>query len=306
MSYLPRNRSATLRAPDRPSPVSEGTTEIPTSSRLLTRDTRHEQGFVLLIVLWTMVLLTLLATDITSNGRTEVELANNLRASAVLEAEIDGAVYDAIFREIASPGSLAATRYTTPTGIDVRVEDEAGKVNPNTASTDLLQALLQRGGVGAQASYALAAAVADWREDTSRPRPMGAKAPQYSAAGRNYGPPEEPIENLGELSNVLGMTPQVLARMAPYLSIYNDGEPVLKSADPLVAQAIHDVVGDRYVTSDSSGATGRRTLTITATARGPTGAAFRRSAVIRTDSNAAPVGYRILSWEAQSPSAARD
>jgi general secretion pathway protein K len=286
--------------------MSERPAEISTSSRLPTRDTRHERGFILLIVLWTMVLLALLATGITGSGRTEAQFANNLRTNAMLEAETDGAVYHAIFREMTFPESLAAMRFATPTGVDVRVEDEAGKVNPNTASTELLQALLQRVGADAQAAYSLAAAIADWREDTSKPRPMGAKAPEYRAALRNYGPPEEPIESLGELSNVLGMTPQILARMAPHLSIYNDGEPVVKLADPVVARAIHDVVGDKYVTSVRSSATSRRTLMITATARGPAGAAFRRSAVVRIVAHAATVGYRILSWEAQSPDPAGD
>jgi general secretion pathway protein K len=235
-----------------------------------------------------------------------MQLANDLRTNAVLEAETDGAVYDAIFREITSSGFTGATRYTTPAGVDVRIEDEAGKVNPNTASTELLQALLRRVGVDTQTAYSLAAAVADWRDDNARPRAMGAKAPEYRAAGRKYGPPEEPIESLGELSNVLGMTPRILARMAPYLSIYNDGEPVVHLADPVVARAIHDVVGDQYVGSDSAGATGRRTLTIAATAHGPAGAVFRRRAVIRTAADAATSGYRILCWEVRSPDPAGD
>jgi general secretion pathway protein K len=306
ISYPSRNNSPKWSASDPHSPISEGPGEISTSSRSLAWDTRDERGFVLLIVLLTLVLLASFVIGITGNGRTEIQLANDLRTNAMLEADTDGAIYDAIFHEITSPGSAAATRYTTPAGVDVRVEDEAGKVNPNTASTDLLQALLRRVGADTQTSYSLAAAIADWRDDNARPRPMGAKAPEYRAAGRKYGPPEEPIESLGELSNVLGMTPQILARMAPYLSIYNDGEPVLHLADPVVARAIHDVVGDHYVSPDRASATGRRTLTITATAHGPAGAVFRRRAVIRIEADAATIDYRILSWEGRSPNPAGD
>jgi general secretion pathway protein K len=282
----------------RPHPaISSKPTRTATSSRTLTAHAGRERGFALLIVLWTMVLLTLLVIDITGNGRTEAQLANNLRANAVLEAEADGAVYDAIFREITSPVSPSEMQYATGTGVVVRVEDQAGKVNPNTASTDLLQALLRRVGMDAHSSGALAAAIADWRESTSQPRPLGAKAPQYSAAGRNYGPPEEPFESIEELSNVLGMTPQILARLAPHLSIYYDGEPVLSLADPVVAAAIKDVVGDQSASSNDTNAVGWRTLTITATAHGPGGSQLRRNAAVQTGTDGAASSYRILTWD---------
>jgi general secretion pathway protein K len=259
--------------------------------------TYRERGFALLVVLWTTVLLTLLVMDITSNGRTETQLANNLRTNAVLEAAADGAAYDAIFRAIASPASPPLMQYVTAAGVHVRVETDAGKVNPNTTSTDLMQALLRRLEVGAQASASLAAAIADWRESMPRPRPLGAKAPQYRAAGKSYGPPEEPFESIGELSNVLGMTPQILARLAPHLTISYEGEPVLSLADPVVAAAIRDVAGDQPASANNTNTGGGRVLTITTTVRAPGGAQFQRNAVVQTGTDGAAPGYRILTWD---------
>jgi general secretion pathway protein K len=278
-------------------PISARPTRTASFARSLTTQAGGERGFALLIVLWTMVLLTLLVIDITGNGRTEAQLAHNLRANAALEAEADGAVYDAIFREITSPVSPPKMQYATRTGVVVRVEDQAGKVNPNTASMDLLQALLRRVGMDAHASGMLAAAIADWRESASQPRPLGAKAPQYMAAGRNYGPPEEPFESIEELSNVLGMTPQILSRLAPHLSIYYDNEPVLSLADPVVAAAIKDVVGDQSANSNDTNTVPWRTLTITATAHGAGGSQFRRNAVVQTGTDGAASSYRILTWD---------
>jgi general secretion pathway protein K len=257
----------------------------------------RERGFALLIVLWSTVLLTLLVMDITSNGRTETQLAGNLRTNAVLEAAADGAVYDAIFREIASPASPPSMQYVTAAGVHVRVENDAGKVNPNTASTDLMQALLRRVGVGAQASASLAAVIADWRESAPRPRPLGAKAPQYRAAGKSYGPPEEPFESIGELSDVLGMTPQILARLAPHLTIYYVGDPVLSLADPVVAAAIRDAAGEQPVSANNTDTSNGRVLTITTTVRAPGGAQFQRNAIVETGAGGAAPGYRILSWD---------
>jgi general secretion pathway protein K len=257
----------------------------------------RERGFALLIVLWTTVLLSLLVTDITSNGRTETQLADNLRTSAVLEAAADGAAYDAVFRAIVSRASVPSMQYVTASGVRVRVENDAGKVNPNTASTDLMEALLLGVGVGPQDAASLAAAIADWRESTPQPRPLGAKAPQYRAAGKTYGPPEEPFESIGELSNVLGMTPQILARLAPHLTIDYDGEPVLSLADPVVAAAIQEVIGGQPASANHTDAGSGRVLTITTTAGAPGGAQFQRNAVMQTRTDGGAPGYRILSWD---------
>jgi general secretion pathway protein K len=256
---------------------------------------RRERGFALLIVLWTMVLLTLLVMDVTASGRTEAELASNLRTRAVLEAKADGLVYEAIFRAMKSPRSPATIQFATDAGTEIQVEDEAGRINPNTASVELLRALIQRVGLNAQASASLAAAVVDWREETSRP--WSAKTAQYREAGREYAPPEEPIENIRELSLVLGMTPRILALLAPHLSIYNQGEPDRKFVDPVVAAAIYDVVGDQPINAKSSEG---RTLSITATVLGPDGAQFRRHAVVEVGGDWAEAAFRILTWDAES------
>ena len=99
---------------------------------------RREQGFALLIVLWAMVLLALLVTGITGTGRTEAQLAGNLRENAQLQAEADGAVYDVIFHALATSGPPLAFGQTIRGEHVIRVEDEAGKVNPNTAPPQLL------------------------------------------------------------------------------------------------------------------------------------------------------------------------
>ena len=169
----------------------------------------REGGFALLVVLWSLALLALLGTHVVATGRSEVQLAANLRGAAAAEAAADGALFQAVFhlldpsprrwwpdgvsREIALPGGAAAT---------VRVESEQGKVNPNLAPAPLLQALLLPLGVEPRAAASLAASILDWRTAGQRPRPDGAKEPQYRAAGRDYAPPGRPFESLDELGLV--------------------------------------------------------------------------------------------------------
>ncbi|HEX4366203.1 MAG TPA: hypothetical protein VH023_05205 [Rhodopila sp.] len=259
-------------------------------------EARREQGFALLIVLWTMVLLALLVTGVTGIGHTEAQMAGNLRENAQLQAAADGAVYDVIFHAIATSGPPLAPGEIVRGRARIRVEDEAGKINPNTASPQLLQALLRHVGVAEAMSASLAAAIADWRDDSTTVSAGGAKAPQYIAAGKNYGPPQEPFQNIAEISDVLGMTPDILDRLAPHISIYNTGTPVSTLADPVVAAALRDIAANGALSAPP--ATGSRTIAITATVGGPNGARFIRRAEVRIGTEDGGPGYRILTWTA--------
>ena len=50
---------------------------------------------------------------------------------------------------------------------------------------------------------------------TTCKRPNGAEAPDYQAAGSKYVPTNAPFESVGELQRVLGVTPALMARIAP-------------------------------------------------------------------------------------------
>ena len=147
----------------------------------------RQRGFALLIVLWTMGLLALLVAQFTATGRTEVQMAANLRANAVTEAAADGAVYEAILRLLqgtwAPDGRVRAIRVGTA-DVEVRIKDQAWKVNPNDAKLPALQALLGHLGVEAAKGTALARAIVDWHSDGAAPRPGGPRLSRNRAAGR--------------------------------------------------------------------------------------------------------------------------
>ena len=67
------------------------------TSNRRTADLSRDRGFALLIVLWTVALLALLATWITAAGRTEAQLAGNLRDAATADLVADGTAHEAVF-----------------------------------------------------------------------------------------------------------------------------------------------------------------------------------------------------------------
>ncbi len=257
---------------------------------------RADSGFALLIVLWTLIPTALLFAMLAAASRSDAQMTANLRSAAELEAVADGAIYTTLFDLLRQGG---AARDVTPaagrlSGADVGVEiaDQSGLVNPNIAAPELLGALLLRLGADAGQASRIAAAVADWRAPGRRSARRGTKAAQYQAAGLHYGPPGAPFETLGELGDVFGMTPALLAALAPHLTLYSDGDPDPAVADPVVRAALRDAgYGER------ADRTALQTVRITASAqRG--GARAVRSAVIRIGASSNGRRWRILVWAA--------
>lgn len=170
----------------------------------------RQRGFALLIVLWTLAFLSLIGAALVATSRQDTQRARNLIDGAAAEAAADGAVQQAIYALLDPsarrwrPDGTAHLLRSGQNRIEVRIENESSKVNPNFAPVELLQAVMVEVGINASAAARLAAAISDWRTQGEQPLPLGAKAPQYAAAGRDYAPPDASFESLDELGAVLG------------------------------------------------------------------------------------------------------
>lgn len=247
-----------------------------------------------MVVLWTVGFLGLLGTWIVAAGRSDTQLAGNLKQDAELRAAADGAVADVLFQMLA----VRNPRFQTDSAVQqvrvgrtpvlVRVGSENDRINLNTASASLLHALFFELGSPPALANQLAAAILDWRTSGANPRPNGAKAADYLAAGRTYGPPGTPFQSVDELADVLGMTPDLFERTAPHLTVLTDGDPDLTTRDPVVARALVDSAG---VADDTGGSpqTADQVLRITVTAVGTGAARYTAVVVAAADfQNASP------------------
>jgi general secretion pathway protein K len=265
---------------------------------------RH-RGFALLIVLWALVLVAFVIAHVTATGRTELRIASNVAAAAAAQAAADGAIFHAIYK-LSDPrpqtrwpldGDVREVRVGN-IRVVVRLEDEDARINPNTASQVLLEALLQKTGSDPDTAQRLGGAIEDWvgnsNSDFHQRDDIDAA---YKAAGLNYTPPGKALESLDELGRVLGMTPQVLAAIRPYLTLYSDQGPEPEHADPVVASAL--ALAERLTPVPSSvpnldiPINDTKTARITAVAYGPGSAEVRTVAVVRVG-NGEPDGYEVL------------
>jgi general secretion pathway protein K len=265
----------------------------------MSRGKTGERGFALLIVLWTLGLLALLGTQLLATARQDTQLARNLLDAAELEAAANGAVQQAIFANLDTSNkhwdadSVTRMIRVGRVPVAVQLDDEAEKVNPNIASGALLQALMTALGTDRVTSAGVATSITEWRQASAVAGRADAVTARYVAARREYAPPGTPFTNLDELEAILGMTPDLLVRLRPHLTIFTDGDPDMGARDPVVVQAL--VLAGQGGEPSMAGVTGL--LSITADARGHGHAHFTVRVVVRTNAQAEGRRYELLAHE---------
>ena len=206
---------------------------------------QRERGFALLVVLWSLVLIALLTTQILASSRTAMALAGNLRDAAQAQARADGAINEAIFHLLSpgvghwpSDGTMRLLVNDDGKTLSVRIRPLDDKINPNLASANLLAGLFQASGATSTQAIQLANAVIQWRSPAESTQAMQAALAPYQRAGLRYGPPGHPFVDLSELANVIGMPPALLTAALPDMDLYQPGDPDPKQADMVVSQAL--------------------------------------------------------------------
>jgi general secretion pathway protein K len=267
---------------------------------------RESRGFALIIVLWAFVLISLIVIHLTASGRTELRIAGNLAANAAAQAAADGAIYQAIFNLLDPQqddrwpldGSTHEFQVAN-SRVTVLLDDEAARINPNTASPALLEALLGVVAGNREEAAEIALAIGEWVGARKGSRPLTGINPDYQAAGLDYGPPGEPLESIEELGRVRGMTPDLLEALRPHLTLFGPAVPDAATADPVVAAALAEVAKTSPAPAlplSPAGNPGVLTPRISATAQGPGNAVATRFAVARLGPGV-PRGYVVLAWE---------
>jgi general secretion pathway protein K len=251
---------------------------------------KGEDGFALITVLWAVLILATIAASIIATGRTESRLSRTHLDMAELDAVADAAINITILHLLDPTAEVRPPADGTPFTIEfagrrvtVTVLDESGKIDLNMADAELLRRLLVAAGVGADAAQPLVDKILDWREPGEGKRLNGAKANEYNAAGILYGPRGAPFESIEELQLVLGITPELYARLAPSLTVYSQTpwvDPTFAPKDVLTALAgmggdpVSTVLAERG--TGSTGGDGRACLHDQRRYRGPRSLACRK------------------------------
>lgn len=117
--------------------------------------------------------------------------------------------------------------------------DEERKLNLNQANTDTLTRFLRlRISLPEEDLAALVDSIEDWRDEDNEEREYGAEKYDYLSLKKPYECKNGPFESLDELMLVQGMTPKILGKIRPYLTVHGSGRVNLNTATPTVLQAL--------------------------------------------------------------------
>lgn len=275
---------------------------------------RQDQGFILIVVIWVAALLALVASTFSRSVQTHIRATATLLDSAEAELAADAAVNLAIHdllsyrqgartrRRFAIDGTVTACAIEGQPNVSIAIQDAGGKVDLNTASEELLKALIAGAGAESEAAARAAAAIVDFRDGDDNRSPGGAEARDYEEAGRLNGPKNGPFEAVEELGQVLGLEPQVLPLLAQHVTIYSGSSGLDPAA---VAPGLADLVarGQSGLSLQIAGPlpgqfavpSGQKTFVVQAEAQTRAGAVFVREAIVEMPASRLGI-HRIKSW----------
>ena len=205
-----------------------------------------QRGVALLLVLWAGTVLAILLGGYVVLARTEGLQARyqfaQTQAHYAAEAGIMRAVYQLQDPQVRhrwiGDGRVYAFSWDNAE-VKVSAISEAGKVDLNSASPDVLQGLFRATGMAPAAAQALTANVVSWRGLPGSKSQVAEQRAVYAAAGRDYGPRNGPFASIEELQMVLGMTPSIYRQVASAITVWSGNTtPDPDTAPPLALAAI--------------------------------------------------------------------
>ena len=210
-----------------------------------------ERGGILILAVWTLVMLSLFlaALHFQVRGRLrfvqQTEIRDRLRDTA--EAGIRFAMLQAsqgdreaadslrsrwsdspnLFKDQEVPGGTFTVHWKEEGGkIHYGVTDEERRLNLNTVKTQKILADLLRFGpaLGDSEAGDLAASVFDWKDEDDVLNAGGAESRYYKLLPEPYLAKNAPLDSIEELLLIKGVTPEVLIKMEPYITL-DGGSP---------------------------------------------------------------------------------
>ncbi|HYG90384.1 MAG TPA: hypothetical protein VD978_29460 [Azospirillum sp.] len=283
-------------------------------------------GFALVTVLWIVLILSLIAASLMASGRLGLlrtrHAVETTQARALADGAVERVVLDLLRAYLSgSPAPRPAALALPADGgsIDVRIEDEDGKIDLNRAEPPLLAGLFVQAGLAPAEAAALVDAVADFRDPDDLRRLHGAEDEDYAKLGRPEGAKDAAFDSVDELLQVAGVTPELFWRIAPALTVYSGRATIDPTVAPRLAlqalpgvdSRLADFLANFRPGRPRSAASGplpdlskvqtmmtpsrHQVFTVRAVARTQGGAAFVREAVVQLSKDVNRP-YAILAW----------
>ncbi len=229
---------------------------------------KEKSGFALVLTLIVTALMVAVATEMIHQAYVDTSLSRGFRdgqqASILAESGVTGGAkllqrflsgqeYTALSDKWAMP-----LRLDDEVGsLEITVSEESGRINlntllrPNMEYEPFIHAALMRISKRLKLPDEIWIAVADWMDGDDLPRSGGFESPYYRSLNPGYAARNGKLETLQELSLIKGFTPDIIGKLRPFVTIYNDqsGAPLslinINTAPKEVIAALDDRIDDR-------------------------------------------------------------
>jgi len=188
---------------------------------------RAEGGIALLIVLWVLTILMVIVFSFSLMARTEtlstMSYKSGLAKKFLAEAGIQRGIMEIFYRNVYRNQNVElegreiwktdGTPHDTQLGegaYTVRITDEAGKVDINTAPELVLKNLFMNTGISGEDADIIVDSLMDWKDPDDLHRLNGAESDYYQSLPTPYNAKDARFDTVEELLLVKGVTPEIL------------------------------------------------------------------------------------------------
>jgi general secretion pathway protein K len=223
---------------------------------------RQRRGFALLAAIWLVVAIATVALQFALDARERRLLGINTaergkgRAAAIGALNASQAALEQALRQGPGTGNarVALLRGSDPwldadsifsgvmlvdsIPVDVATLDLGTQLNVNTMGEQQLRTFFSFALRDFATADKIAQAILDWRDADSIPRSNGAERDEYIREGRLALPSNQSFREVSDLLSVIDVTPEIYARVSPYLTTRGSGIINVNSADTVVLRAV--------------------------------------------------------------------
>jgi len=201
---------------------------------------RGDKGFALILTLIVTALMVAALVEMIHQAYVDISLSRGYRdgqqASLLAESGVDGGIkllqLALLGKEYTSLSDVwaAPVKLDDETGaIEITIVEDSGKINLNNLvqpngefEPPFTQAALKRLGKRLQISEDVWNSLADWLDTNDQTRSNGAETPYYQSLKPPYAARNGKLATIAELSLVRGFTPEIIAKLKPFVTIYTD------------------------------------------------------------------------------------
>lgn len=194
------------------------------------RQLKKNSGIALVLVLWVIMLLSVIAGEFCHVMRTEAQITKNFMeqtqayyiAHAGISMAMSGLIQQMVDmtnprQNVSESSSKVKWRIHAPIPpisfaqgyVEIKIENESGKVNLNEADQNLLHVVLKAFNIDENQRNIIVDSIIDWRDADNFHQLNGAEDDYYQSLSKPYSCKNANFDTIEELLLVRGMTPEL-------------------------------------------------------------------------------------------------